>query len=66
MDDRKFLSGKGLVAATMRLAGGINSHDVIALAGLMAADHSFVDSLGNRVHGASSMAAGEIAANERA
>jgi len=36
----------------------INSHDVIALTTLMAADHVFVDSLGNRVHGARSMEAG--------
>jgi len=36
----------------------INGHDVAALAALMAADHVFVDSLGNRVVGASSMEAG--------
>ena len=36
----------------------INSHDVLALTRLMAADHVFVDSLGNRVHGARSMEAG--------
>jgi ketosteroid isomerase-like protein len=36
----------------------INHHDVTALAALMSADHLFVDSLGNRVEGASSMAAG--------
>jgi ketosteroid isomerase-like protein len=36
----------------------INSHDVSALAALMAADHMFVDSLGNRVDGAKSMEAG--------
>jgi ketosteroid isomerase-like protein len=36
----------------------INSHDVNALVTLMAADHVFVDSLGNRVHGAKSMEAG--------
>ena len=36
----------------------INSHDVIALTTLMAADHVFVDSLGNRVQGAKSMEAG--------
>lgn len=36
----------------------INSHDLIALTSLMAADHVFVDSLGNRVHGSSSMEAG--------
>jgi ketosteroid isomerase-like protein len=36
----------------------INSHDVAALASLMAADHLFIDSLGNRVQGAKSMEAG--------
>jgi ketosteroid isomerase-like protein len=36
----------------------INGHDVDALAALMAADHVFVDSLGNRVEGARSMEAG--------
>jgi len=40
------------------MAGAINSHDVIALTTLMAADHVFVDSLGNRVRGARSMEAG--------
>jgi ketosteroid isomerase-like protein len=36
----------------------INGHDVSALTALMAADHMFVDSLGNRVNGAKSMEAG--------
>ena len=36
----------------------INGHDVSALAALMAADHVFVDSLGNRVVGPKSMEAG--------
>jgi ketosteroid isomerase-like protein len=36
----------------------INHHDVKALTALMAEDHVFVDSLGNRVRGASSMEAG--------
>lgn len=36
----------------------INGHDVTALTALMAADHVFVDSLGNRVNGARSMEAG--------
>ncbi len=36
----------------------INRHDVAALASLMATDHVFVDSLGNRVRGAASMEAG--------
>ena len=30
----------------------INGHDVLALTALMAVDHVFVDSLGNRVNGA--------------
>jgi ketosteroid isomerase-like protein len=35
----------------------INSHDVTGLASLMTVEHVFVDSLGNRVRGASSMEA---------
>jgi ketosteroid isomerase-like protein len=36
----------------------INSHDLTALTALLAADHVFVDSLGNQVRGARSMEAG--------
>jgi ketosteroid isomerase-like protein len=36
----------------------INNHDVPALTALLAADHVFVDSLENRVRGASTMEAG--------
>jgi ketosteroid isomerase-like protein len=36
----------------------INSHDAEALTALMTPDHVFVDSLGNRVQGAASMATG--------
>jgi ketosteroid isomerase-like protein len=36
----------------------INGHDVAAMTALLAANHVFVDSLGNRVEGAKSMAAG--------
>ena len=36
----------------------INGHDVEALTALMAPDHVFVDSAGNRVRGATSMEAG--------
>ncbi len=36
----------------------INRHDVPGLASLMAADHTFIDSLGNRVVGAAPMEAG--------
>jgi ketosteroid isomerase-like protein len=36
----------------------INSHDVSAITRLMAPDHVFVDSLGNRVNGTSAMEAG--------
>jgi ketosteroid isomerase-like protein len=36
----------------------INSHDVKTLTSLMTADHVFVDALGNRVQGATSMEAG--------
>ena len=41
-----------------RWLAAINSHDVVALTALMAPDHVFVDSLGNRVNGARSMEAG--------
>jgi ketosteroid isomerase-like protein len=41
-----------------RWLAAINSHDVVALTALMAPDHVFVDSLGNRVKGARSMEAG--------
>jgi ketosteroid isomerase-like protein len=41
-----------------RWLAAINGHDVAALAALMAADHAFVDSLGNRVEGARTMEAG--------
>ena len=37
---------------------GINDHDVRAIAELMTTDHVFVDSVGNRVHGAASMEIG--------
>ena len=36
----------------------INNHDVKSLTALMTTDHLFVDSVGNRVHSATSMAAG--------
>ena len=38
--------------------GAINRHDLKALTALLAADHLFVDSLGNRVRGASITEAG--------
>ncbi len=41
-----------------RWAAAINAHDVAVLAELMAPHFVFVDSLGNRVNGASSMEAG--------
>jgi len=41
-----------------QFVSAINSHDAIALTALMTADHVFVDSLGNRVEGRSSMEAG--------
>jgi ketosteroid isomerase-like protein len=41
-----------------QFVSAINRHDVTGLAGLMAADHLFVDSLGNRVQGNSSMEVG--------
>ena len=36
----------------------VNGHDATAIAALMTGDHLFVDSLGNRVQGADTMAAG--------
>jgi ketosteroid isomerase-like protein len=36
----------------------VNSHDLSALAALLAADHVFVDSLGNRMYGTTSVEAG--------
>jgi ketosteroid isomerase-like protein len=36
----------------------INRHDISALASLMSTDHTFIDTLGNRVSGAASMQAG--------
>ena len=41
-----------------RFVAAINGHDVEALTSLMASDHLFVDSMGNRVQGAESMQAG--------
>ncbi|HEV3200569.1 MAG TPA: nuclear transport factor 2 family protein [Bryobacteraceae bacterium] len=41
-----------------QFVAAITSHDVKALAALMAMDHLFVDSLGNRVHNRASMEAG--------
>jgi len=41
-----------------RFVTGINGHDVQALSALMASNHLFVDSLGNRVEGAARMQAG--------
>ena len=41
-----------------RFVTAINAHEVEALSALMAPDHLFVDSLGNRVQGATPMLAG--------
>jgi len=41
-----------------QFVSAINSHDVKAITVLMATDHLFVDSAGNRVHSASSMEVG--------
>jgi ketosteroid isomerase-like protein len=46
------------IEALQQFAAAINAHDVAALKKLMSVDHVFVDSLGNRVAGASSMEAG--------
>jgi ketosteroid isomerase-like protein len=41
-----------------RFVDAINGHEIAALGALMTADHIFIDSLGNRVQGAASLAAG--------
>ena len=41
-----------------QFVAAINGHDIKALTSLMAYDHLFVDSLGNRVQGSQSMQAG--------
>jgi ketosteroid isomerase-like protein len=41
-----------------QFVAAINGHDANAIGALMAGDHLFVDSLGNRVRGAASMEAG--------
>jgi ketosteroid isomerase-like protein len=41
-----------------RYVAAINHHDVIALRSLMAENHQLVDSLGNRIRGASTVDAG--------
>ena len=41
-----------------QFVAAINGHDIEALTSLMAPDHVFVDSAGNRVQGAESMRAG--------
>jgi ketosteroid isomerase-like protein len=46
------------VGTFKQFVSAINSHDIKALTALMTTDHVFVDSLGNRVDGASSMEAG--------
>lgn len=49
----------GSPAETFRqFVAAINRHDVKALTALMTPDHLFVDSVGNRVQGATSMEAG--------
>jgi ketosteroid isomerase-like protein len=52
-------SNTGSIAeAFEQFTTAINGHDVDALTALMATDHLFVDSLGNRVHGVKSMQIG--------
>ena len=55
MSDRLTINSAGFFK---QFVSAINSHDVSALTALMTADHVFVDSLGNRVDGASSMEVG--------
>ncbi|MGA3239924.1 MAG: nuclear transport factor 2 family protein [Bryobacteraceae bacterium] len=56
MSDR--LTAVNSVETFKQFVSAINSHDTRALAALMTTDHLFVDSLGNRVEGASSMEVG--------
>ena len=42
----------------MQFVSAINNHDVQSLTALMATDHVFVDSVGNRAHNAASMESG--------
>ena len=48
----------GTIEIFMRWVAAINGHDITGLAAMMAEEHLFVDSLGNRVRGAKSMEAG--------
>jgi ketosteroid isomerase-like protein len=45
----------GSVETLKQFVTAINTHDLDVLAVLMANDHTFIDSLGNRVQGAASM-----------
>jgi ketosteroid isomerase-like protein len=56
MSDR--LTALNSIATFKQFVSAINSRDTRALTALMTTDHMFVDSLGNRVDGASSMEAG--------
>jgi ketosteroid isomerase-like protein len=53
-----FVAAKNSAEIFKQWMAAINDHDVSVLTRLMAADHVFVDSLGNRVVGATSMEAG--------
>ena len=48
----------GAVEGFRQFVMAINHHDVTALSALMAPDHLFVDSLGNRLQGAQNMEGG--------
>lgn len=48
----------GAAEALEQFVTAINGHDLKALAALMTTDHTFVDSAGNRVRGATVMEAG--------
>ena len=49
---------KSPIEAFQQFAAAINSHDVQALTALMTPDHVFVDGLGNRAQGATTMELG--------
>jgi ketosteroid isomerase-like protein len=47
-----------ITSTFQQFVDAINNHDAKSISALMTADHVFVDSLGNRVDGATSMEAG--------
>ena len=52
------MGDSAIIQTLNQFVAAINNHDVDALAALMAADHVFIDSRGNRVQGVTSMVSG--------